>query len=132
MAGENLLYLESHEWVLVEGVAPTQTVTIGVSAFAVEQLTDIVYIELPAVGATFHKGDRFGVIESVKATADVYSPVSIKITEVNAELAQHLEWMKDDPFGQGWMLKGELLDPADLANLKDFTEYQAQIAQEGH
>ncbi|HEY1065561.1 MAG TPA: glycine cleavage system H protein [Pirellulales bacterium] len=132
MAGENLLYLESHEWVLVEGAAPKQTVTIGVSAFAVQQLTDIVYVELPAVGSTFQAKERFGVIESVKATADVYAPVGLLVTEVNAPLGTHLEWMKEDPFGQGWMIKGELLDPADLASLKDFTEYQAQCAEEGH
>ena len=100
-------YTDTHEWVTVDaGVA-----TIGITDFAQGQLGDVVYLELPQVGKMLEAGDTLGVIESVKAASDLYSPVSGKVVEANAQLADKPEVINQDPYGGGWMLKLELAEP---------------------
>lgn len=124
-------YSDDHEWVLVEdGDGDAGEATIGISAYAVEQLGDIVFVELPDAGASFAKGDTFGVIESAKAASDLFLPVSAEIVASNPALDEHPEMVNDDPFGEGWMVKVKLNDPAELDGLKDAAAYQQLIGEE--
>jgi len=125
---EELLYAKTHEWVHVQG----KVATVGISAFAVEALTDLVYMQLPAVGAKVKAGQSFGEIESVKAVSDLYSPVDGEVTEVNSALANKLETLNTDPYGAGWMLKVKLSDEAALKNLMNHAAYQKMCAEEAH
>ena len=120
---EDLKYAPSHEWVRVDG----DIATVGISDFAVKELTDLVYMELPAVGAAVKKGEGFGQVESVKAVSDLYAPVSGEVTEVNEELPDDLGRLSDDPYGTGWVAKIKLSDPAELDQLMDHAAYQAHI-----
>jgi glycine cleavage system H protein len=97
-------YTKSHEWVTAEG----KSVTVGITDFAQSQLGDVVFLELPAPGRKLTAGESFGVVESVKAASDLYSPVSGRITAVNEKLAAHPELINSDPYGDGWILKVEL------------------------
>ena len=116
MSPADLHYLESHEWVGRDG----DVATVGITDFAVNQLTDLVYVDLPPVGATVTKGETFGEVESVKAVSDLYSPVSGEVLEVNAGLEDEIGPLAEDPFGAGWLMKvkpsaddaGGLLDRA--------------------
>ena len=128
MKPEELLYAKTHEWVHVQG----KVATVGISAFAVEALTDLVYMQLPAVGAKVKAGQSFGEIESVKAVSDLYSPVDGEVTEVNSALANKLETLNSDPYGAGWMLKIKLSDEAALKNLMNHAAYQKMCAEEAH
>jgi len=112
MANEDMKFMESHEWARQEA----DLVVIGVSDFAVEQLGDIVFLELPSKGDNVNKGATFGAIESVKAASDLYAPVSGEIVEVNEALPDELEKFKSDPHGAAWMIK---VKPSDLAQLDD-------------
>jgi len=105
-------YTKTHEWVTVDG----KTATIGITDFAQAQLGDVVFLELPAVGRKVAERETFGVIESVKAASDLYSPVAGKITAVNESLATKPELVNSDPYGDGWLLKIELAGdlPGDL------------------
>ena len=120
---EDLKYAESHEWVRVDG----DTATVGISDFAVKELTDLVYMELPAVGAAVKKGEGFGQVESVKAVSDLYAPVSGEVVEVNEELPDDLGRLSDDPYGSGWVAKIKMAEPAELDQLMDHAAYQAHI-----
>ncbi len=122
---DDLKYSREHEWVLVEG----DVATVGISAFAESQLGDVVFVELPAVGDTVSKDEAMGVVESVKAVSDVYSPVSGAVLEVNDDLPENTELVNDDPYGDGWMIKIEMSDPTDLDDLMDAEEYQKFIAE---
>jgi glycine cleavage system H protein len=116
-----LKYLSSHEWVSVEG----DIATVGVSDHAQELLGDLVFVELPEVGATISAGDSIAVIESVKAASDTYAPISGEITEINEELEDSPERINDDPYGDGWMYRVKMEDPgevADLLNAESYTE----------
>lgn len=126
MDPEKLRYAKSHEWVHVEG----DTATIGISAFAVEQLTDLVYVDLPKPGEKVAAGEPFGEIESVKAVSDLYSPVDGEVVAVNDELADDLGRLSDDPYNQGWMIKVKIGDASALDQLLDHAAYQKQIAEE--
>lgn len=97
-------YTKSHEWLTVEG----KSVTVGITDFAQSQLGDVVFLELPAAGRKLAARESFGVVESVKAASDLYSPVSGRITAVNEKLAAHPELINSDPYGEGWILKLEL------------------------
>jgi glycine cleavage system H protein len=97
-------YTKSHEWLSVDG----KTATVGITDFAQAQLGDVVFLELPAVGRKLAAGESFGVVESVKAASDLYSPVSGRIAAVNDKLAAHPELINSDPYGDGWILKVEL------------------------
>jgi glycine cleavage system H protein len=130
---EQLRFAKTHEWVYVEADSQGRKVgTVGVSSFAVEALTDLVFMQLPEVGRQVKPGQSVGEIESVKAVSDLYSPVGGKVVAVNTELTNHLETLSTDPYGAGWMVKIQLDDPKQLDELMDFATYQAQCAEEGH
>lgn len=122
---DDLKYSREHEWVLVEG----SIATVGISAFAESQLGDVVFLELPAVGDSVAKDEAMGVVESVKAVSDVYSPISGTVVEFNDDLPENTELVNDDPYGDGWMIKIEMSDPTDLDDLMDAEEYQKFIAE---
>jgi glycine cleavage system H protein len=130
---EKLLYAKTHEWVAIEPDATGGKVaTIGISAFALEALTDLVYIELPKVGRSVKAGEAFGEIESVKAVSDLYSPVDGTVVAVHESLPNELESLPADPYGKGWIVKIKLSDESSLGNLMDYAAYQKQCAEEGH
>lgn len=130
MKPEDLLYAKTHEWVAVHGSAGAKTATIGISAFAVESLTDLVFIELPKQGRQVAAQESFCEVESVKAVSDIYSPVAGEVTEVNAPLADELEKLSDDPYGDGWIAKVQIADEAALAALMNYEAYQKMCAEE--
>jgi len=123
-----LKFAESHEWTHVDG----PTATIGISDFAVELLTDLVYIELPTVGAKLDAGSAFGEVESVKAVSDLYAPVSGEVIAVNEALVDDLAVLADDPFGEGWIVKIRMADPSQLESLLDRAAYETHCAAEEH
>jgi glycine cleavage system H protein len=130
---QELLYAKTHEWVHVDrAAAGAQIATVGISHFAVEALTDLVYLELPESGREVKAGESFGEIESVKAVSDLYSPVSGEIVEVNAALADKLEDLQNDPYGAGWIVKIKLTDESELKNLLSHKDYTKQCEEEGH
>lgn len=124
---EELKFTEDHEWVLVEN----DVVTVGVSDFAQESLGDIVFVELPNVGAKVEAGKAFGVVESVKAVSDVYAPVSGQVVEINEELPDAPEVINTSPYEDGWMIKIKLEDPSELDALMDADAYQEFLENEG-
>ena len=130
MKPEELLFSPTHEWVHISDEAGAKVATIGISAFAVEQLTDLVYIELPEVGRQVTAGKEFGEVESVKAVSPLYSPVDGEIVAVNAELPNRLEMLGDDPYGAGWIVKIKVSDESSVANLLDYHAYKKQCAEE--
>lgn len=132
MKPEDLLFAETHEWVYVAEEGGKKIATMGISAFAVEQLTDLIYMELPEVGTTVHAGDEVGEVESVKAVSPIYSPVDGEVIEVNSALADAVESLGDDPYDQGWIAKLRVTDDRGLAKLMDYATYQQQCASEGH
>ena len=123
MYPEDLLYAENHEWIRVED----GTGVIGISYYAVDQLGDLVFVELPEIGDEFSAGDAFGVIESVKAVADFYMPAGGEIIEVNEELLDAPEIISEDPYGEGWIIKVEIADEADLDALMNAEDYEATL-----
>ena len=124
---EELKYTEEHEWVLVED----ELVTVGITDFAQDQLGDVVFVELPAVGTMVEAGKPFGVVESVKAVSDVYSPVTGEVVEVNEELPDTPETINTSPYGDGWMIKVKPSNEAELDELMDAEAYQEFIEEEG-
>ena len=130
---QNLLYSKTHEWVRVEkDPAGAKTATVGLTAFALELLTDLVHVELPPVGRQVQAGQPFGEIESVKAVSDLYSPVDGEVLAVNSALADNLEHLADDPYQAGWFVKIKIVNAAGLANLLDEAAYKKQCEQEQH
>jgi len=123
---EDLKYTKEHEWVLVED----KVATVGITDFAQDQLGDIVFVELPAVGDKVSKEDAFGVVESVKAVSDIYAPVSGKVLEVNDDLPENPEMVNEDAYGDGWMIKIEMSDPEELQDLMSAAEYEEYVAEE--
>lgn len=124
-----LKYATSHEWVLVEG----DIATVGISKFAVDQLTDLILIDLPAVGKKITPGKSFGEIESVKAVSDLYAPVAGEIIEVNAAVAADVQILAEDPYDKGWLIKVKLSDPSAWdASLLDHDAYQKNVAESAH
>ena len=114
-------FAETHEWVRNEG----DTATVGISQYAQSQLGDVIYLELPAVGQQLEGGARLGVIESVKAASDLYSPVGGEVSEVNQDLKDHPEYVNEDPYGKGWVIK--LRGVKDNPNLLDQRAYDAFV-----
>ena len=119
----DLLYTDHDEWVRVTG---DQVVT-GITDYAQDQLSDVVYVELPEVGDTFDKGEPYGVVESVKAASDIFVPVSGEIVAINEELEDSPEIVNQDPYGKGWFVRIKISDQADLDGLMDAGAYQAQL-----
>lgn len=132
MKPEELLFSDTHEWVGIEDEGGVKVATVGISAFAVEQLTDLVFMELPPVGKYVASGEEFGEVESVKAVSPMYSPVDGEVIEVNRELPDRLETLNQDPYGSGWIIKVRLTDETALSKLMDFETYQKQCAEAGH
>ena len=131
MTPEDLLYNKTHEWVRVEtDPAGEKTAIMGLSAFALEQLTDLVYVDLPEVGRQVSAGEPLAEIESVKAVSDMYSPVDGEIIEVNDQLADGLDTLAGDPYQAGWFVKIKISDESGLANLLDYAAYRKQCEQE--
>ena len=123
--------METHEWAKIEDENGSKVATVGISAFAVEALTDLVYMELPSEGDSVEAGTEFGEVESVKAVSPLYSPVTGEIVAVNSGLPDSLETLNSDPYTAGWILKVKLSDDSSLANLLDHTAYQKQCAEAG-
>ena len=131
MTPDQLLYAETHEWVHVEAdAAGAKIATVGLSAFALEALTDLVYIELPQVGSQVEAGASFGEVESVKAVSDLFSPVDGEVVEVHSEVADNLERLADDPYEAGWLVKIRITDESGLSKLLEHAAYQKQCEQE--
>ncbi len=123
---KDLKYTKEHEWVKVEG----DTVTVGITDYAQDSLGDVVYVELPQEGSSVTKNEPFGVVESVKAVSDLYSPVSGNVEEVNDAIIDSPEVINDDPYGDAWMLKVEIAGPEELEDLLSADEYQSFIEEE--
>jgi glycine cleavage system H protein len=123
---KGLLYLESHEWVRLEG----DEAVVGISDFAQEELNDVVYVELPEVGDTFAKGDVFGTVESVKAASDVYLPLSSEVIAVNKELEDSPQLVNEDPYGKGWFVRIKVSNPEEAKTLLDADGYAKFLAEE--
>ena len=118
----SLKYTPDHEWIQSEGNAPA---TVGITVHAQDALGDVVFVDLPEVGRTYAQGDVAGVVESVKAAADVFMPVNGEVTEVNEALRADPSLANTDPLGQGWFFKVKLSEPAQLEPLMDETAYAA-------
>ncbi len=121
-----LRYAASHEWIKVEGT----TGVVGISDHAQSELSDVVYVELPKVGAKVNAGAVVATIESVKAASDIYSPASGEITEVNSELSKKPELVNQDPYGAAWLFKIALSAPGEVQKLQDAASYKAAIGEQ--
>ena len=122
---EKILCSKSHEYLLDNG---NGTYTIGLTDYAVEQLGNIVFLELPEIGTSFTKGDTFGAIESVKAASEIYMPVSGKVIDVNSAAADAPEALNEDNYEKGWLLKIERTgDEGELANLMEYEDYKEEL-----
>ncbi len=120
---DDLRYTDSHEYIRQEG----DLVTIGITAFAIDQLGDVVVVDLPAVGSTLEQGKPFATVESVKAVEDVYAPVSGEVVAVNTDLSEAPETLETDPYGACWFVKVRAADPLDLSNTMSAAEYRAKV-----
>ncbi len=122
---EQLRYAASHEWISVEGGIGT----VGITDHAQQELSDVVYVDLPKVGAQATAGATIAVIESVKAASDIYSPVTGEVVEVNAQLVKQPELVNQDSYGAAWLYRIKVSQPAELEALKDAAGYKAQIGE---
>jgi glycine cleavage system H protein len=125
------MFSETHEWVRVEASGNDKVATIGITDFAVQQLTDLVYMELPEVGRALDAGDEFGVVESVKAVSPLYSPVTGEVIAVNTKLPDQLETLSSDPYNAGWIIRVRITSEQSLSRLLDRKAYERQCAAEG-
>lgn len=125
MNPEDLKYSMEHEWARVEG----NTAVVGITQFAAEQLGDVVYVDLPASGSDIEQFGKFGEIESVKTVSDLFSPIGGKVVEVNDTIKDSPEKVNEDTYGEGWLLKIEISDLAQLDGLMDAAGYEAHIAE---
>jgi glycine cleavage system H protein len=128
MAPESLRYAKTHEWVAME----QSLATVGISDFAVELLTDIVFVDLPQVGRTVEAGETIGEIESVKAVSDLYAPIAGEIVEVNEDLPNDLSLLSDSPFEKGWICRIKAADENSAAALMDVAAYRQHCESESH
>jgi glycine cleavage system H protein len=120
----DLRYTKDHEWVRVDG----DEATVGITAYAADQLGDIVFVELPETGLTLTQFAAFGVVESVKAVSDLFAPLTGEVTAANAALTGSPELVNSDPHGEGWMIRVRVSEPGELDDLLDATAYDALIA----
>lgn len=121
---EGLYYTEEHEWLRVEG----EEGVVGITAYAQDQLGDVVFVELPQVGAEYRAKEAFGVVESVKTVSDVYMPVSGRVVAVNGALADRPELVNQDPYGEGWLVRIQILNRDELAGLLDAAAYRQRTS----
>ncbi len=126
---ENLQYAKTHEWVSLSEEDGAKIATVGISSFAVEALTDLVFIELPEVGKQVEAEQPFCEVESVKAVSDIYSPVDGEVVAVNTDLPENLEVLGTDPYTAGWIAKIKVTNEASLGNLLDHAAYEKQCAE---
>jgi glycine cleavage system H protein len=122
----DLKYTKNHEWVRVDG----KIATVGITDYAQEELGDIVNIELPSEGDEFRREEAFAAVESVKASSEVFCPVSGKVVEVNEPITSTPETINEEPYDEGWMVRLEMSDPAELNSLMDATAYAAYVKEE--
>ena len=122
----NARYTENHEWARQEG----EEIVCGISDYAQESLSDVVYVELPEVGDAFDREDSFGVVESVKAASDLYMPMGGKITAINEELEDAPETINEDPYGEGWIIRFRPSDPDEFEELMDSSDYKLFLVEE--
>ena len=120
---ETLKYTKDHEWLRIEG----NIATVGITDFAQHELGDIVYVEINGLNKALNEGEVFGTVEAVKTVSDLYLPVAGTVTEVNPELESNPEYVNQDPFGKGWMVKMTIANPADTDVLLDATAYSSHI-----
>lgn len=123
---DGLKYLDTHEYVRLDG----EIATIGITEFAIDQLGDVVFLELPELGEALEKGESFGSVESVKAVEDLISPVTGTVIERNDDLIESPEKLAEDPYGESWLLKARIQDAGDLDDALSASEYQAQVEGE--
>lgn len=123
---DDLKYLDSHEYVRLDG----EIATIGISAFAIDQLGDIVFLELTKINEVIEKGDSFGTVESVKAVEELIAPISGTVVEVNSEVVESPELLAEDPYGEAWLLKVRVKDPDELEEAMSANEYREQLEGE--
>jgi glycine cleavage system H protein len=128
MDKKTLLFAPTHEWVFLEG----DVATVGISKFAVDQLTDLIMIELPPVGTKLTAGKSFGEVESVKAVSDLYAPLGGEVVEVNSQVSGNVQLLAEDPFEKGWLVKIKVTEPLDTSGLMDLFSYEKKVAEEGH
>jgi glycine cleavage system H protein len=126
MYPSDLRYTKEHEWVRLQG----GVATVGITDYAQHELGDVVYVEVPKVGAKLIAGKSLGTVESVKAVSEIYSPVGGEVTEVNTKLSETPETINNDPHGQGWLIKMKVDDPAAVSTLLDAAAYQTFIAEQ--
>jgi glycine cleavage system H protein len=124
----DLRYTKEHEWAKLEG----DKARVGITAFAQEQLGDVVFVELPKVGAKVTAMKTFGVVESVKAVSDLFAPLSGEVVEANTELTKKPETVNSDPYGQGWMIVIKLANPKEMDGLMSAADYEKLVAAAGH
>ena len=124
----DLRYTREHEWAKQDGAR----IRVGITAFAQEQLGDVVFVELPKVGAKVTAMKTFGVVESVKAVSDLFAPLSGEVVEANTELTKKPETVNSDPYGQGWMIVIKLANPKEMDGLMSATDYEKLVAAAGH
>jgi glycine cleavage system H protein len=125
MSPEDLLYTEKHEWIRLTG----DVGTVGITDYAQSQLGDVVYVELPAVGANLKAGETLGTVESVKAVSEIFSPVSGQVLETNFDVGRAPEILNADPYKNGWLVKLHVDDPSETAQLMSATQYEQYIAK---
>lgn len=123
---EDLKYTREHEWARKKGA----NVVIGITEFAQDQLGDVVFVELPAVGDPVKKGESFGVVESTKAVSELFAPISGKVVEVNDPLSDAPETINEDPYEEGWMITIQPADPAEVDQLMDAKAYKAFVEEQ--
>jgi glycine cleavage system H protein len=120
---ENLYYTAEHEWIRLEG----ETAYVGITDYAQSELGEIVFVDVATAGETLKAGETFGSIEAVKTVSDLFLPVDAKVEAFNEELNDHPEWVNDDPYGQGWIIKVTVTDPSQTTQLLTAEKYQALI-----
>ena len=123
----DLRYSQEHEWLRLDSQG---TAVVGITDFAVDQLGDVIFVELPETGETLTQFEKMGEIESVKAVSDLYSPISGRVLERNESLGDHPELVNDGPFDDGWLVKVAMSDPSDLENLLTAEQYEAFLASQ--
>jgi glycine cleavage system H protein len=123
---KTLKFSPTHEWVHIEGAVAT----VGISRFAVEQLTDLTLIELPPVGTRLTAGKSFGVVESVKSASDLYAPIGGEVIAVNDDLTKNVQLLSDDPYGKGWLIQVRVENPVDTSELMDLETYEKTLTED--
>ena len=127
---DDLLYTKDHEWARVETQSQQKVATIGITDYAQYSLGEIVFVDLPSVGAEVQAGKSFGTVESVKAVSDLFAPVTGKVLKVNSPLSDSPEYVNEDPYDEGWMIQVAVTNPADLDHLLDAEAYQAFLREQ--